>query len=228
MPKKRIPYRRRRRRRYPRRRRKNYMSAPKMAVPNGIPTQTVSKLRYCESVTLQSTSGTLGFQTFRANSIFDPNFTGTGHQPYPRDTWAQLYNHYVVLGSKITVIYGTSGDTQSNNQVVGVLLGDQNTAGYTDYTEFIEAGKGTYKVLSDQRNAKYAVAKYSAKKFYQVANVSDNVDRLGAAITANPTEEAFFHLWSQSQDKSSTTYCPVTVQIDYIVKFSEPKLLSQS
>lgn len=227
MPKRKNPYRRRRRRRY--RKRRNYpMSVPKMAVPNGIPTQTIAKLRYCDSIDMVSNSGTLGFQTFRANSIFDPDYTGLGHQPYPRDTWSQLYNHYVVLGSKITVIYGTSGDTQSNNQVVGVLLGDQNTAGYTDYTEFMEAGKGSYKVLSDQRNAKYAVCKYSAKKFYQVANVSDNVDRLGAAMTTNPTEQAFFHLWCQSQNKSSTTNCPVTVQIDYIVKFSEPKLLSQS
>ena len=36
------------------------------------------------------------------NSLFDPDQTGTGHQPYYFDQFAALYNRYTVLGSKLT------------------------------------------------------------------------------------------------------------------------------
>lgn len=34
---------------------------------------------------------------YRMNSTFDPDLTGTGHQPYGRDTLAGLYNKYRVM-----------------------------------------------------------------------------------------------------------------------------------
>lgn len=42
-------------------------------------------------------SGAFGAeQEFRLNSQFDPNETGTGHQPYGRDTFATMYDRYKV------------------------------------------------------------------------------------------------------------------------------------
>jgi len=34
---------------------------------------------------------------FRMNSIFDPDYTGTGHQPFFRDMWASQYDYYTVI-----------------------------------------------------------------------------------------------------------------------------------
>lgn len=39
--------------------------------------------------------GTVG--QFRANSIFDPDATGVGHQPYGRDTLAEVWQSYKVF-----------------------------------------------------------------------------------------------------------------------------------
>lgn len=43
--------------------------------------------------------------TFRGNSAFDPDYTGTGHQPRYFDTFAVIYTKYRVLGTRIDVSY---------------------------------------------------------------------------------------------------------------------------
>jgi len=62
----------------------------------------IVKLRYAEDVNI-SAGIALGSYDFRANSIFDPNLTGIGHQPLGHDQWAVFYDHYVVLGARIKV-----------------------------------------------------------------------------------------------------------------------------
>ena len=39
------------------------------------------------------------------NSLFDPDFTGTGHQPYYFDQFATIYQRYTVIGSKLTATF---------------------------------------------------------------------------------------------------------------------------
>lgn len=39
----------------------------------------------------------LTYHLFRANGIFDPDVTGTGHQPLYRDQVADLYTNYTVI-----------------------------------------------------------------------------------------------------------------------------------
>jgi hypothetical protein len=68
-------------------------------------------LKYSEtfSFSLASTVGTQ--QLMRLNSIFDPNSTGVGHQPYGYDQIAALYNRYRVLSTKWKITFGTVGGT---------------------------------------------------------------------------------------------------------------------
>lgn len=60
-------------------------------------------MKYCEAINDSSAITNSGVYQFRGNSIFDPNFTGVGHQPLGHDTYEQLYRRYTVLGSSITV-----------------------------------------------------------------------------------------------------------------------------
>ena len=76
--------------------------------PYPFPKTQVSKLRYVEEVYIDASSPTvatngIAYNTFRANGCHDPNMTGVGHQPRGWDQHKDLYNEYVVLGSKITI-----------------------------------------------------------------------------------------------------------------------------
>lgn len=193
-----------------------------------MPLQRRCKLRYCEQqINLVGTTGALASYVFRANSIYDPNFTGVGHSPMGYDQWAVLYNHYTVVGSKITVKFDNSGGTGASCNV-GVYLSDHTTVPYTQASEFIEARKGTTKLITNQRNVVSASSWYSAKKFYNVKDIKDNFARLGGVTGANPTEQAVFIVWLQSAASATTVNCNVTATIEYIVDWSEPTDLSQS
>jgi len=67
---------------------------------NGLPTRKKINLRYCDEI-LVTGAGTVGVHTFRLNSMFDPDYTATGHQPMGRDQWAAFYGRYVVANAVI-------------------------------------------------------------------------------------------------------------------------------
>lgn len=195
----------------------------------GVPNNKMVKMRYCETITLNAgTAGTAG-HIFRCNSIFDPNQSGTGHQPLSHDQWALFYNHYRVFGSKITVHF--SATNANAPMLAGVYLNDDLNAPASGLVHnYIESGRGRWKLLDNNGGPSNGVVRlnYSAKKFHNRVDVKDCTD-LKASFGSNPSEEAFFFIWAGSQE-SATDPGPVyaTVIIDYIVGLEEPKDLAQS
>lgn len=199
-----------------------------MGTPSGMPTPRRAILRYCDQHTLTSSSGLLGTWVYRANSVYDPNYTGTGHQPMGFDQWSILYNHYTVVGAKITVQMMVDNSTAIPS-AYGVFLNDNLTTTYTSWQSFKEARKGTSVVVQGNagQTIRPVIAKYSAKKFYNVTDVKDNSTNLGALTTANPTEGAYFICWFQNTTGGTDTQS-FAITIDYIVDFSEPRDLAPS
>lgn len=76
---------------------------------------------YCDLLTF--TSGVGGIfgteEVFRLGSLFDPDFTAVGHQPYGRDTMATIYNRYEVFAVKIDLVWT---DPSADGLAVGMLL----------------------------------------------------------------------------------------------------------
>jgi hypothetical protein len=60
---------------------------------------------YSEKVTFTMTSGALASYVFSGNGLYDPNITGTGHQPYGYDLYNVLYRRYVVHSSNIKATF---------------------------------------------------------------------------------------------------------------------------
>jgi hypothetical protein len=50
-----------------------------------IPDTMVRKLYYCDELPLDAATNSYAVQTFRANSLYDPDYTATGKQPYMYD-----------------------------------------------------------------------------------------------------------------------------------------------
>lgn len=188
------------------------------------------KLRYCDTITLDAGAGTLASHKFRANSLFDPDFTGTGHQPMGFDQMALLYNHYAVLGSKITCNFTASGTSATTAQShVGVRLDDSTTAPTVANTER-ERSRGSTRLLRGVWGGKgTTISKnFSAYKFF-CRKDRDLPENLTANVAANPSEIAFFNVWQSGIDATANAdLVYVDVQIDYLVKFFEPKPVDAS
>lgn len=194
---------------------------------SGMPLTRTTRMRYVTPVEIASTGGVINYHSYRCNSVYDPDATTviTDHQPMGFDQWTQLYNHYIVKGSKINVQLTKS--TGDDRMAVGIYISDDASVPYTDFTGFAEAQKGTYKLNAYQRNSLSINTSFSTKGYFNVADLRDNFKRLGALVSDNPSEQAYYMLWLQGMDTGNVNIQAI-VTIDYIVEFSEPKDLTQS
>ena len=198
--------------------RRRYKRRP---IPRGpFPLSRIVKLRYMSNqIDLTCTSGALASTNVVANQ---PVYLG--NYPYGWDQWTALYNHYVVLGSKITV-YQFGQDDSAGSKVfgfVGVYLGDDAT-NYTDYTTLIENRMGRFCRATSDSSLSKVTQFYSAKKFFNLKDVKDNVTRVGSSVSGTPAELANFKIWAQPLNKTSsqTFYC--NFMVEWIVMFNERK-----
>ena len=200
----------------------------------GFPKSKMFKFRYCDSISLNAGIGTIASHLFKCNGLFDPDSTGVGHQPLGFDEASNYYNHYVVLGSKITVAFsaGSLSASYGPSQLVGVFITDD--ASFPNTTSALtEQGLTKWRYLAQAQTKGNAtttvVNKYSTKKFFNVSDVKDNIEELGADVGSDPNDQATFAIWTGSMDTSADP--PVVnafVTIDYIVMMREPKALNQS
>ena len=202
---------------------------------NPLPFNRTVKLRYNDYVTFNP-AGAIATYQFSANSLHDPNTTGYGHQPFMYDKMADNYNHYLVLGSKITATFWTEDAAGIYGAIAGIKLSDDLAIAPTGGVQtVIEHGPkySTWKFLrtnaNDNHNPVTVSKTFSAKKFFGLKDVKDNRGEMGAAIGSNPLETAYFILFASHPDQA--TDWPVihaNVTIEYIANFSEPKDQIQS
>jgi len=217
---------------------KKRVGLSRVAQFSGFPSNKIVRMRYAERISMAPENvASFAFYNFSANNAFDPNRSGTGHQPMGYDQWSGFYNHYVVVGSKITVKFIPQTPTSSENETVicGVKLTDDTTPVITSGSlwENISERGFSRQIMIPNTNAIRPVttsAKYSAKKFFNVTNVKDNLTRIGATVSSSPTDEAIYQVWfASATDVNLPGYIMhALVQIDYLVVFSEPKDIAQS
>lgn len=182
-------------------------------------------LKYYERVTptAPAAANVVNEYIFNLNSIYDPNVSGGGHQPYGRDTLATLYERYRVYKVKYCITARPAGNTATVHYAV--VHDAALTYNNADPSTFFE-----------QPHCQYVVAKMDApvrlkgtvnlQKFFGVARSEYNDDRFQATFGTSPAELirlSFGH--SSSGGTPSITY---DVYLKYYVKCMDPKMLAQS
>jgi len=185
------------------------------------PASKIVTLRYCESISINPTTGIPSTHLFYANGINDPNQTGAGHQPFGHDQWQAIYNHYEVVKSKITVDFVCSDNTTTApaTSVVGIALRDDATA-ITDMDNIREGKTATTRLLNLYGKAKLT-KHYNRKVMFPTHTTSDS-STTQTPFGNNPSEAAFFHVFVApvtSATDAANVNCVVT--IEYLVKLWE-------
>lgn len=198
----------------------------------GFPASQIVKLTYAQEVTLDSTAGFFAENTFRLNSIFDPDFTGGGHQPMNRDIWGVIYGHYTVLSTKMKATY--AGNATAANVIpnyYGLILDDDGagTSPYTAATDVFEnpnASALTWRIAGVMGQGSHPdknaglVKHFSAKKFFGVDKPQDGA-AYGANIGSNPAKGAFGTVWTTGVGEANGGSVVILVQIEYTVLFDQ-------
>lgn len=199
---------------------------PGLSVPRniyGFPSSMTTKLRYADVVALTYTS-TVTKYAFGANNVFDPDFTGVGHQPYFYDQITPLFNRYVVLGSKITVTFLPVSSTvtpPSGPGVVGII-GDNNASVSSVANTLMEGqnSKSTFITPWSGTDSKAMItATYSPELSL---GISSDDDTVAALVSAGPAKTWFFNLFCQDYNSTTASVIYAKVNIEYTVRFTEP------
>lgn len=226
---------RQRKMRYKRRRkmlRRNLFSLP----VTGFPKSKMVRLRYAEEIPLNATAAGVDYYTFSANGMYDPNITGTGHQPIGFDQNMLFFDHYCVVASRCRARFVPTTVSNSVPSYFDVLLTDDaaTPASFTSVSHFLESNfsKGpSMKQMGTERNYvgwnPWVTKWFSAKKFFRKSKVVDD-DQLQGSVASNPVEQAFFQICSASVGGVDSAAVTVLVVIDYWAILKEPKLISQS
>jgi len=199
----------------------------------GIPQSRTCRLVYCTQLTLNgSASGASGVNAFSANGMYDPDVTGTGHQPMGFDQMMTLYNHYTVIGSKIRMRSAPyASGSVAIPPIVGIHLADSPTAISSLQPENImEIGSKTQQWgVQDNIGPKnqYLTKAFSAKRFFRKQAIVADVNYQGDA-SSNPAEQAYFICWAAGMGGNDATAITVLVEIEYIAVFTERRAIAQS
>lgn len=130
-------------------------------------------------------------QIMRANSCFDPDETGAGHQPRGFDQLMTMYDHFVIVGSKITIKIPSGSTTH----MVGIALKD-SAALETTLINYQEGRNVVSKMMSPDAGGSTILSYgFSARKFLGRSHPLSDPDLKGSTI-GNPLEEAFFHVFT--------------------------------
>lgn len=192
--------------------------APKWAgkPKTGFPKQLRMKHRYVEYVTLTSTTGAIGSYSFRANGMFDPNYTSTGHQPLYFDQVAAIYNHFTVLTSKINVkiVVPTSVTIPLNCAMITNDDGTVTPAGIASQAEQPSAKFGV--VIPGGNGQLVLSSKWSATEAFGPGALSD--PNLQGSSSSDPSEQQLWSIQVGSADLAATitAYLQVTIEYDAI------------
>lgn len=195
------------------------------------PSRFITKMKYAEQLNVVGGIGSA--QTsyrFNLNSIYDPNRTGFGHQPYGRDEFNAIYNRYRVISCSYVISAFNSGSSGDGYSIVAALPSNQEVllsgglaqAQETPRCKFItQAPNATLKVL---RGKVYLPALAGLTKTQYMAD-----DRYQAQFDSDPNETLILNVFAGAiTGAAETNTTKLSVVLEYTVELFDPKQLPGS
>lgn len=224
MPRK--TYRKKYRKTYKRKRKKNYNRIVTFNNASPLPNKFKATLRYVEPDVelIPIASPGANEYVYSMNGLYDPNITGTGHQPGGFDQLMTMFDHYVVIGCKAIVTVLNSDD--NHGALVALDLRDKSQS-IGDIREAIESGTCKYVTLGNDRNSKSQQTityNINPNKFLGRSKPMSDPELKGGS-TYNPVEQCYLHICTSAlrQDQSTGEKLVLNVVLEYQAVFIEPK-----
>lgn len=192
------------------------------------------KMKYSTTITLDAASGSINSYQFRANSIFDPDFSGSGHQPSLHDLYQGLYQHYEVMSSRIVVRPLPAPETtnaQAGARICQISISTVGDAAEANpgFETIREMKRGPVMFLNDnsQVQGRGSTISKSWNRFKWFGYESSQ--QTGAEFGFNPAALAFFKI---QQSAPAAGFNPIDllclVDIYFTVRLTKPITQAQS
>lgn len=208
------------------RRRYRYVSRASLrGITQGpLPNRVRARHLYQQTIECNPTAAAVAGGIYSANGMTTTLMGGGGHQPLGFDQMTQMYDHYIVVGSKISI---RSVQTDAQNAAMFVYVTDDTSSVLSAYQHICEVRSAkTARLVSNQ--VARLTKKINPLKFLGSKKKKWD-DEVKGSVTANPAEGVFFVVGVGSIDAvTDPTATLVEVRIEYSVIWIEPKKLGQS
>jgi len=188
-----------------------------------------AKLLYQASPLISPTATASTAYVFTANGLYDPDISGSGHQPMSFDQLMGMYEHYTVQYGKITVDF--VNETVGESGFVGIgLFPDASIE--TSPAKLLENGMLRYAYIAKatgdskahvQLTIPFNIAKINGRP---ESIVGDELYR--GDVASNPTEQTYLHVFGFNVASAGTINIRANCLIEYDATFTEPRKLAQS
>jgi len=200
-----------------------------------VPDRAFTKMKYQERFVLDPGGGTVSTRSFRGNSVYDPDATGTGIQPTGFDQWSLFYYYFRVYGSKLKCQFISLADNAASQAAVLTIIpalsqtpiADSEDAATNPYAKQIVRN------LVNMSNCTLSNYMGTSKISGVSKSVIKNDDQFVGTTAAdgggsNPNEQWWWWLLAESPASSGTSSIQVVVTITYFVEFFGRNFLQTS
>lgn len=176
---------------------------------------------YAETFNLNPPSAGVAAWIFRANSCFDPSFTGVGHQPRGFDQLMSLYDHGTVIGSKIDI-----GVYNGNSQGLTVACTTRdNSTPAASFDDLLEVPTISWTICPGVAGGGVTnlTNNVSVSKFMGRPNVMTE-DDLRFTRTFDAPDQCFYHVYCGDPGAGDPAAVQFQIRIEYVVVLTEPTM----
>lgn len=187
-----------------------------------IPKSTRIVFRYNDFLKLTSTAGSTVSTQWRANSIYDPDYTYIGHQPYGYDQISGLYNSYCTI--RCTIILRYTALTAAMRVVIEPRFNIVSLA--TDLQAVMERNQTMNFIAVPNETGYKKFSVYLPKLAGQ--SLVNYKQTCGAVPGTNPVVVTYFNLYAQVMDTALTGSLLLDYELHQDTIMEQPLVQNQS
>jgi len=193
---------------------------------SSFPDRAVVSLDYWNAVRVNPGVVSSSDTVYVLNSLFDPEYSGVGHQPRDFDTWSTIYGKYRV---RRTLVEVQVRQRASHGIAVACIASNSSTAlaaadAPLEFPRAVDMGI----TASNQppAAAKFAVDIRAILGMTPTEFLGD--DSTAALISASPSQAVYLHIYAGQLDSSTVADYELNVRFRFETEFYDRKPLSIS
>jgi len=195
----------------------------------GFPDRVSLKLKYVDRLDISTSAGVPYYNhIFRANSVYDPDYTATGHQPLYFDQYSAIYDKYKVRGCRLDLdINNASGSNAIDVSAVHSTV----TTSFLTTTKLVEQTDSVvtkFCPVSQQYPVKLRYYVKCNEGFGVSKSAYENDSVFSSIVSGNPASVLYLHTHFESLNYTSSVAANVLVRLTFYVDFYDRNDIAQS
>lgn len=184
------------------------------------------KLKYSGNFNHTPASPNIPYQ-FNLNSLYDPDATGTGHQPYGFDQLATMYGRYRVYAVKW---HARVQAFNAANYYLVALPCNGPLGAIASFDDVREKPRSRYVVQMQNNNPVALRGRISLPSLVGKTKAQYMADdRFQAQVNSSPAESLLLNLFAYNTGALvSAPNVNITLELTYYVEFFDPEIMAQS